>query len=62
MQEAGTSLSKVSENESASAEELAATSEQLAESNATDTAQVAAQASAINDMVDEMSRLLQREE
>ena len=33
LQEAGTSLSRVSENESASAEELAATSEQLAESS-----------------------------
>ncbi len=34
----------------------------MAESNANDTTQVAAQASAINDMVDEMSRLLKREE
>lgn len=35
LHEAGTSLSKISENESASAEELAATSEQLAESSDT---------------------------
>lgn len=34
----------------------------MAESNANDTAQVAAQACAINDMVDEMSRLLKRED
>lgn len=34
----------------------------MAESNANDTAQVAAQASAINDMVDEMSRLLKCED
>lgn len=34
----------------------------MAESNAYDIADVAAQASAINDMVDEMSRLLNREE
>ncbi|MCM1162365.1 MAG: methyl-accepting chemotaxis protein [Roseburia sp.] len=34
----------------------------MAESNANDTTQVAAQASAINEMVDEMSRLLKREE
>lgn len=34
----------------------------MAESNANDTTQVAAQASAINEMVDEMSRILKREE
>ncbi len=34
----------------------------MAESNANDTTQVAAQASAINDMVNEMSKLLKREE
>lgn len=34
----------------------------MAESNANDTAEVAAQASAINDMVDEMSKLLKRED
>lgn len=34
----------------------------MAESNANDTTQVATQASAINEMVDEMSRLLKREE
>ena len=33
----------------------------MAESNANDTTQVATQASAINDMVEEMSKLLKRE-
>lgn len=34
----------------------------MAESNANDTAEVAVQAGAINDMVDEISRLLKRED
>ena len=34
----------------------------MAENNAKDTTEVAAQAGAINDMVDEMSRLLKRED